>query len=334
MTKQILFMTMGLAVGGAAVYLLVRPSEAPASVEPAAEVQVAKKSSALADKTDPAKSAPKVQSSSAPAPAKSSAWSKLAARFGEAKTAKAEKVTKDVAALMDNAQDIFKTMAGANGSGDPAEFASKEGTRRMTEQLGLDEAQQAKAAEFIKKSVNDRMTAASDFSTAMRSEPENMMELFLAGDAVAAEQMTRAEYDTLTQPTRTMLENFGTYVMGGGMGPSGQWAQDENLRNELNAILNPEQQTKLSALMSEMEARGQRRQAEGGEEKSGRRRGMGAGLNFLTSGQAPVMELDKLEKTVGSAQQMATAGRMMIEAMRNMREAEKSAEKTGEPAAN
>jgi hypothetical protein len=310
MNKQILFLTVGVATGGAAVYLLSRPTATDATiandskivVESTAPKAVAAKNSEPAITT---KSSTEVAT-----PPKSSAWSKLAERFGVEKTTKSNKITKDLADLMDDGMQMAETMAKNNGAGSMAELAGREAVKNLTEQLGLTEEQQAKAKELIQSSVDDRMKMVGELSGAMRSDPESMMELFLAGDARSRGEMTQEEYDTMTGPTRTMLENFSTLVMGNPGGGGNQIFGDEAFTSKLNQVLTPEQQTKLSGLVTEMA------QQQGGN--TGRRN---PGQMLFRDGALPVMELEKMDQTMTSVKQMASAAKVMMEAMKGLQDA-------------
>jgi hypothetical protein len=155
------------------------------------------------------------------------------------------------------------------------------------------------------------MAAVTDLTSAMSSEPEQIMEMLLAGDALARNDITRDEYDRITLPTRTMLQNMAGFITGqpGSIGNS-QVLMDSETAAQINAILTPEQQNKLAELTASMTQRMQERQ--------NRQAGNATGFQ---PGQIPIMDLGKMDQAVASMQQMAAAARQMMEAMKGLKEA-------------
>ena len=237
------------------------------------------------------------------------AWAKLSEKYGVEKAKHAQKISADLGDVIDEGMELANAMAKNTGAASPAEAASKEALKNLVPQLGLDEAQQEKASALITSAINDRMGAVTQLASAMRSDPEPMMEMFLAGDALSREEMTQAEYDQITQPTRTMLANMGGFVMGR-PGANGQLLGDEAFTTQINDILTADQQTKLTELTSQWT-----QQAQAGED--GRN---GGGLPFQ-NGQIPILDLAKLDQSVGSVKKLAGAARIMVDAMQGLKDA-------------
>lgn len=100
------------------------------------------------------------------------------------------------------------------------------------------------------------MTAVTDLTSAMSTEPEQVMEMLLAGDALARKEISQEEYDQITQPTRAMLQSLAGFVAGrSGSGGAAHYLMDAETTAELNAILTPEQQTKLAEMTASMAQR-------------------------------------------------------------------------------
>jgi Spy/CpxP family protein refolding chaperone len=248
----------------------------------------------------------KVRPATKTAPAPVSAWARLAEKYGTEKTALSSKITSNLTSVINQGLELANTMATNSGSSSISEAASKGLLRNATTQLSLTEDQQQKAGAIIESAVNKRMSAVTDLTAAMGSEPEQIMELLLAGDALKQNQITQEEYDRITQNTRTMLQNMGGFVGGRPGASMAQIFGDEETAAQFNSILTPEQQTKLTEITKKLAEQVQARQNSGSP---------------FQPGQIPVMELDKLDQSVASIQQMAQAAKMMMEAAKGLKDA-------------
>ena len=309
MNNRILFLLGGLVAGGAVVFFLPRPAgESSATAKSAPVVASPTPSSTVAGDKPVASTSVAKQGVAA-----TGAWAKLSEKYGVEKAKHAQKISADLGDVIDEGMELANAMAKNTGAASPAEAASKEALKNLVPQLGLDEAQQEKASALITSAINDRMGAVTQLASAMRSDPEPMMEMFLAGDALSREEMTQAEYDQITQPTRTMLANMGGFVMGR-PGANGQLLGDEAFTAQINDILTADQQTKLTELTSQWT-----QQAQAGA--AGRN---GGGLPFQ-NGQIPIMDLAKLDQSVGSVKKLAGAARIMVDAMQGLKDANPNA---------
>jgi hypothetical protein len=140
------------------------------------------------------------------------------------------------------------------------------------------------------------------------------METFLAGDALARKEIGQDEYDRITQSTRTMLQNVGTFVTGRpGAGGLGQILGDEQTAAQINALLTPEQQATLAEMTAKLAEQAQARQ---------NRRGNPGNPDLqLQNGRIPILELERLDQSVASLEQMAQAARLMMDAMKGLKDA-------------
>lgn len=287
------------------VYFLPRPADEAAATSKPAPVTAAATPSTTVASDKPVTATPVAK----PAGEATGAWAKLAEKYGAEKAKKAQKISADLGDVIDEGMELANAMAKSTGAATPAEAASKEALKNLAPQLGLDEAQQEKASALIASAINDRMGAVTQLASAMRSDPEPMMEMFLAGDALSSGEMSQAEYDQITQPTRTMLANMGGFVLGR-PGANGQLLGDEAFTAQMNEILTPDQQVKLTELTSQWTQQAETRGA-------GRD---GGGLPFQ-NGQIPVMDLAKLDQSVDSVKKLAGAARIMMDAMQGLRDA-------------
>ncbi len=319
MNPKTLLLAAGILAGAAVVYLAAnraKKADDPAASKPAAT---------LSGGSTPVLN-PRPAKDSAPAPIRREAsprsaipgaasplgpWARLAEKYGPERTAHSGKITADLAEVIEVGMDLADAGARNSGSASIAEAAAKGTLRRMTTQLGLTEDQQEEASGLIGSAVAERMSAVTELATAMRSEPEHMMELLLAGDALSRNEIPQDEYDKVTLETRTMLQNLGGFAMGGpGAAGGAQLLGNEEVARKLNAILTPEQQAKLAEITAKATEQAQARQARAGN----------TGMPFQ-NGQIPVMDLERMDQSVTSVKKMEEAARLMMEAMKDFKEA-------------
>jgi hypothetical protein len=314
-----ILLTAGLVAGIALALLLPRAfRHTPAAPEPTPPVPSEASAPALASRA-PKTPAPR-PTPPAPAPssvtpqakvAPTSAWARLAEKYGPEKTALSGKITANLANVIDDGIDLANTAARNAGAASVAEAASRDAMRNLTNRLGLTAEQQQQASVLIQSAVSKRLGAVTELATAMRAEPEQLMETFLAGDALARKEISQDEYDQTTLATRTMLQNIGGFVAGRpGAGGLAQILGDEKTAADLNALLTPEQQATLAEMTAKMAEQAQARQ--------GRRSNSDL---TLQNGRIPVMELERLDQSVASIEQMAQAARLMMDAMKGLKDA-------------
>jgi hypothetical protein len=244
-----------------------------------------------------------------------SAWARLAEKYGPEKMALSSKITSNLTSVINDGIELANIAARNSGSSSIAEAASKEILRNAAGRLALTEDQQAQAGGVIQSAVNRRLLAVSDLTHAMSTEPTQIMEMLLAGDALARGQLSQADYDNITLPTREMLQNMSSFIIGQpGAGGASQLLMDAETAAQLNAILTPEQQVKLAEMTATVQQQVLAREAARARSNSP-----------FQIGQIPVMELGQLDQTIGSVQQMAQAARLMMDAMQGLKEAKAAA---------
>jgi autotransporter adhesin len=320
MKQNILILGVGMLLGVAALYVLTGRAKLSGDLAPtdlAASTQEDTVSGPGRDSLSRRAAPPRLEETALrPAMIEAtrpplSAWDRLAQKYGVEKTTLSSKITSNLTSVITEGMELANSAARNSGSASLAEAASKEMLRNASGQLGLTEEQQQQAAAVIQSAVNKRMTAIEDLTQAMSSEPEQIMEMLLAGDALARNQITQAEYDQITFQTRNMLEQMTGYITGRPVQSAGsQLLLDPETTAQLNAILTPDQQVKLAEMTAAFAREMQTRQTSGNR----------ARMPFQP-GQIPVMEIERLDQTVASVKQMAEAGRLMLEAMKTMKEA-------------
>ncbi len=250
-------------------------------------------------------------------PAPLSAWARLAQKYGSERTDLSSKITSNLTSVINQGMELANAAASNSGADSVAQAASKEMVRAASGQLGLSDQQQQQAAVVLQSALEKRMAAVTDLAHAMVSEPEPIMELFLAGDALARNEITREEYDLITEQTRTMLQNLSGFV-GGRLGAGGpaQLLQDPETSSQLNAILTPDQQVKLAGMAADFE-----------QQVQDRRAARGSSGTLFQGGQVPVMELERLDQSMVALKQMTDAAQLMMGAMKDLRDANPSQKK-------
>ncbi len=330
MNKQLLILAIGILAGASVAYFVVQSTNTTTRTAPyelAAPEQETAAQVANPAESDPPPPPVRRESPAPPAPAKLapapvSAWARLAEKYGTEKTVVSSKITSNLTGVISQGIELANKAALNSGSSSLAEAASKEILRNAAGQLALTEEQKQQASTVIQNAVNKRMAAVTDLTSAMSSEPEQIMELLLAGDALARKEISQEEYDRITQPTRAMLQNLAGFVGGRpGQNPGSQMLMDEETASQINAILTPEQQTKLAEMTASMTQKMQARQAS-----------RGTNSMPFQPGQIPIMELDRMDQAVASVRQMTEAARLMMEAMKGLKEANPGT--TGNPTSN
>jgi hypothetical protein len=315
MNQKVLILAVGVLAGAAAVYFIIprggQATTAPEQHETAAAVEAVAPTPAPAPKPAVTTASPRPAKPSAPAPAPVSAWARLAEKYGAEKTTLSSKITSNLTGVIKEALKIGEAFATNSGAASIAEATGRALVRGASRELALTPEQEEKAVAIMQAAVAKRISAIGDLTAALDSEPEQMMELFLAGDAFARKEISEAEYDRLTLPTRTMLKQLGGFIAGTpGSGGAAQAMADAETLAELNALLSPEQQVKLAEMAARLAQQAQARQA-----------AMNNSPLAWQPGQVPILELDKLDQSVAAVRQMTDAARMMMEAMRGLKEA-------------
>lgn len=230
-----------------------------------------------------------------------SAWSKLTEKYGDGRTKLSNKVTKDMAGLLKDAMSLTDMGAELAGAGSAKELAIKQATDALSSRLGLTEEQKAKVAGLVEERVTERMDAVTELATAMENDPEGMMETILAGDALSRGEMTQEEYDAVSADTLSVLRNVSGFALSGRGGAD---LSDPLLAEQLNSVLDATQQQQLADIVKQATDRAQNSSQQ---------------MPFQ-NGNLPVMELEKLDQTMISAQKLTTGLKAVMEGFKGMKE--------------
>lgn len=230
-----------------------------------------------------------------------SAWSKLTEKYGDGRTKLSNKVTKDMAGLLKDAMSLTDMGAELAGAGSAKELAIKQATDALSSRLGLTEEQKAKVAGLVEERVTERMDAVTELATAMENDPEGMMETILAGDALSRGEMTQEEYDAVSADTLSVLRNVSGFALSGRGGAD---LSDPLLAEQLNSVLDATQQQQLAEIVKQATDRAQNSSQQ---------------MPFQ-NGNLPVMELEKLDQTMISAQKLTTGLKAVMEGFKGMKE--------------
>lgn len=229
------------------------------------------------------------------------AWAKLTEKYGDGRTKLSNKVTKDMSGLLKDAMSLADMGAELGGAESAKALAIKQTTDALAARLGLTEEQKAKVAGLVEARVSERMDAVTELANAMEQSPEGMMETILAGDALSRGEITQAEYDEISADTLSVMRNVSGFALSG---RGGSDLSDPLLANQLNAVLDTNQQQQLAELVQKATDRAQNSNQQ---------------MPFQ-NGNLPVMELEKLDQTMMSAQKLTTGIKAMMEGFKGMKD--------------
>jgi len=245
--------------------------------------------------------APKMNTSSKPR--KESAWARLSEKYGDGRTKLSRKVTADIATVMDDAMELADMGAEFTGGKSATEMVTSQAVASFANRLGLSDEQKAKATEIMEKRIAERFKAVKELSSAMREDPAPMMETILAGDAFSRQEITEQEYNNASADTLGLLKNISGFGFGGPGG--GSQLSDPVLAGQLQSMLTPEQQTQLAEIVKQAEEKA----AQAGPLK----------MPFQ-NGNLPVMDLEKLDLSMQSAQKLTGGLRAMMEGFKGLQQ--------------
>jgi hypothetical protein len=228
-------------------------------------------------------------------------WSKLTEKYGDGRTKLSKKITQDMAGLMTDAMQIADMGAALGGAKSAKELAIKQATDALASRLGLTEEQKAKAAGIVESRVGERMDAVTELAGALEADPSGMMETILAGDALKRGEITQEEYDTISADTLSVMRNVSGFAFSG---RGGNDLTDPLLAQQLQGILTPEQQQQLAGIVQKATDA----QASNPQQMP------------FQNGNLPVMELEKLDQTMASAQKLTTGLKAMMEGLQGMKD--------------
>jgi polyhydroxyalkanoate synthesis regulator phasin len=239
----------------------------------------------------------------------------LVEKYGSARTNLSRQVSENVVSLLDDAVAMGEMMSRGGAAFGGGQMMMRGMQRRAG--IELTEEQQGRAMEIYKAHQEREMEKFKGTVETLRKDPSVLMELFLAGDAKARDEMTPEEYAEVQAEAGERLGEVINPLDEKNFRP-GNPMDDEAFRSEFEAILDDEQAAMLNAKIAEQEAA---RVAAAGEEPSAPATDTDVPDSSIANMQT--MELEQLDKAVGSAKQMTSGLKQMMEGfggLRKMRE--------------
>ena len=236
----------------------------------------------------------------------------LVDKYGSTRTNLSRQVSENVVLLLDDAVAMGEMMGNRGAAFGGGQMMMRGMQRRAG--IELTEEQQGKAMEIYKAHQAREMEKFKGTVDTLRKDPSVLMELFLAGDAKARDEMTAEEYAEVQSEAGTRLGEVMNPLDEKNFRP-GNPMDDETFREELEAILDDEQAATVNAKMAEREAASA---AEDGGDAAPEPAGDEVPDSSIANMQT--MELEKLDQAVGSAKQMTSGLLQMMEGFGNLRE--------------
>lgn len=226
----------------------------------------------------------------------------LVREYGEARTSLSRHMAGQVASLLDDTIAIGEMMVQGGGFGGGGRRMAVRSALRGID-LELTEPQQEKTAELYQEFQARELEKAREVVQELKKDPSVLMELFLAGDAVARGEMEESQYDAIVSAGADQLgkvinpldrENFR----------GGRPMEDETFRSEFEGMLEGEQVGVFQEAMAEREDGTPA--AEGGAPET-------------SIANLPRMELEKLDEALTSMGKMTSGFRQAMEGMGTLR---------------
>lgn len=229
----------------------------------------------------------------------------LVEKYGSPRTNLSRQVSENVVSLMDDAVSLGEMMSQRS-----AEFGGGRMVRGMVQRrtgVELREDQQDKVAEMYAEFQKRELEKFKGSVDDLRKDPSALMELFLAGDANARSEMSAEEYAQVQSSAGEQLAEVINPLDRDNFRP-GNPMDDMDFRRDFEAMLDDDQLAAMTAKEAEREA-ASAPDGEAGDANSD------DAVSERSIANIPTMELEKLDEAVGSAKQMTSGFRMMMEGM-------------------
>lgn len=218
-------------------------------------------------------------------------------RYGEAKTNLARQVSGNVVSLLDDAVQMGEMMLEGRGPGGGNRWQLRRLTRGA--EIELDESQRERAETLLEDYRRRELDRSRRTIDDLRRDPENLMALVLAGDARARGEISEDEYAAQQQSNADALSDVINPLDRDNF-RGGDPLADEEFRRSFEGLLDDDQAAAFA------EANPPAPEGEPAER----------GQTDIT--EMPVMELETLDEAVGSAKQMTSGLRQLMEGMGNL----------------
>lgn len=296
MNRRILYIVAILLVLGAGAIALIQSQKG--SGEENAQAGAAESPDSTVSGTSVADPASAEKKAAAPS-ARPNRYPELTDRYGPARTGFSRQVAGSVVSLLEEALSMGEMMqeAGRQGNwGGGGRWMSRAVSQRTG--VELNDEQQEAMLELYRDYRQREMDQAKVAVNALKKDPVPLMELLLAGDALKREEMSESEYEAVVTAAAADLE--GVYnPLDRDNFRGGNPMADETFRTGFEGLLDDEQLASYEAHQAESDGDG-----DGTAEESG---------SNIT--ELPTMKLEEVDQAVGSARQIASGLRQMMEGM-------------------
>jgi hypothetical protein len=228
-----------------------------------------------------------------PAPA----YPELIAEYGEVRTKLSRQIAGNVVTLLDDVMAIGELAAsGTGGFGQRGGLMALGGLGR---ELALNDEQRAKAEELLADFQKRQLEKSKSAIENLRRNPESLMRMMLASDAFSRGEITEDQYKALQTSSQADLMGI--------MNPldrqnfqGGRPLADESFRQGMLEVLDPQQAETFNAAAGKIPAT------------------QGADPGNIAN--LPPMDLEKLDKTITSAQTMTRGIQQMMEGLGGLKD--------------
>lgn len=221
----------------------------------------------------------------------------LVSEYGEARTNLSRHVTENVIEIFDDVLEMGEMMIGFTAE-EGSRFAADAALNRLD--IELTDEQGEKALELYGDYQRRELEKTRDAVDKLRDEPTLLMSLMLASDAHSRGELGEDDYRAIQEANAAGLEGVINPLDRGNFRGNQDPLRDDTFVAEFSALLDEDQ---AATFESKLEERGETQPRE---------------PSSITD--LPVMDLENLDKAVGSAKQMTSGFKQMMEGMGNFRQ--------------
>lgn len=220
----------------------------------------------------------------------------LVEQYGESRTNVARHVSENVVGILDDVIEMGEAMVNGKTNWGGGEWMVRSVSRRAGIELSDEQTEQV--TELYNDYRKRELQKTKDAVEQLRSDPTTLMSMVLAGDARSRGDLSEADYAELQTANAEALGDIVNPLDRNNF-RGGNPMADDSFRSSLEGILDADQLETYQTKMAENEAQTEERQ-----------------MTDIT--QMPVMDLESLDQAVGSAKQMTTGFKQMMEGMGNL----------------
>lgn len=233
-------------------------------------------------------------------PRPTAAYNELVAEYGEARTKLSRQVAGNVVTLLDELMALGEK---AQAGGPFGRMGGMMVLGGMGRELALNDEQRAKVEELYSDFQRREMDKAKAALNGLRNKPEALMRMMLASDKFSRGEMSEDQYKQAQQTATTELQGLLNPLDRQNF-QGGRPLADETFRQGMLQILDPAQAEKFNAAVAA-------------------RQPDPAAPNPGALANLPPMDLEKLDRTINSAQTMTRGIQQMMEGLGGLQELNK-----------